>query len=85
MLVVSVQEPRGQYRYLLVADFRRTILLLWLLWFAVACVYYGIVLSQSEILERGGVCAGKNCFIVYMLFQNFVVLIYECMSKMLPA
>jgi len=54
-----VQEPRGQYRDLFVVGFRRTILLLWLLWFTNACVYYGIVLSQSEILERGGVCAGR--------------------------
>jgi len=56
----DVQEPRGQYSDLLVGDFRRTTLLLWLIWFTVACVYYGIILSQSEILERGGVCAGNQ-------------------------
>ena len=58
MYIYVVQEPRGRYSDLLVVDFRRTVLLLWLIWFTVACVYYGIVLSQSEILERGGVCAG---------------------------
>lgn len=57
---VVVQEPRGQFKDLLVLGLRRTMLLLWLLWFAVAAVYYGIILSQSEILERGGMCAGTE-------------------------
>ena len=65
-----VQEPRGQYRDLMVKDFRRTTLLLWPLWFAVACVYYGIVLSQSEILERGGVCAGEKLIKVKKLLDD---------------
>jgi len=57
---MSFQESRGQYSDLFAVNLRSTMLLLMLIWFTVACVYYGIVLSQSEILERGGVCAGTQ-------------------------
>ncbi|ELU05355.1 hypothetical protein CAPTEDRAFT_170750 [Capitella teleta] len=55
-LVSSPPIKRGRFKDLFSSELRRTTLQTWLLWFGAASSYYGIILAQSEILERGNVC-----------------------------
>lgn len=52
----------------------RTTLQLLLMWFGVACVYYGIILVQSELLEKGGICGGR--FSELLIITVVVILIF---------
>lgn len=55
-LVQSGTVARGTIKQLFGKGYARTTYILWLLWFATAFVYYGIILAQSEILEFHKVC-----------------------------
>ena len=56
-----VQIARGRFRDLFSREYARTTIQLWLMWFGVACIYYGIILAQSELLTMGGACGGRAC------------------------
>lgn len=59
-LVHSPTADRGRYRDMFVKSYCRTTLQLLFMWFGVACVYYGVILVQSELLEKGGVCVEEH-------------------------
>ncbi|XP_068442867.1 putative transporter SVOPL [Clinocottus analis] len=55
-LLEPPSEQRGGWRVLLSSSFRRTSLLLWYSWFVASFIYYGSVLSSSELLEKNLLC-----------------------------
>uniref|UniRef100_A0A3Q2WV44 SVOP-like n=1 Tax=Haplochromis burtoni TaxID=8153 RepID=A0A3Q2WV44_HAPBU len=55
-LVEPVTSERGSWRILLSPLFRRTSVLLWYSWFVASFIYYGSVLSSSELLEKNLLC-----------------------------
>jgi hypothetical protein len=64
LLTTGSVESRGSIGDLLGLQMRNTTLLLWLIWFACAFCYYGIVLMTTEILQelKEGTCdANDQC------------------------
>ncbi|CBY08424.1 unnamed protein product [Oikopleura dioica] len=64
LLATGSVESRGSIGDLLGLQMRNTTLLLWLIWFACAFCYYGIVLMTTEILQelKEGTCdANDQC------------------------
>jgi hypothetical protein len=55
-IISSVQIKRGRFVDLFSPEMRKTTLMTWFLWFGTAASYYGIILAQSDILERGNIC-----------------------------
>ncbi|ESO01017.1 hypothetical protein HELRODRAFT_82229 [Helobdella robusta] len=55
-LIYNKKLVRGSFKDLFNKEYFRTTVQLMIVWFGVAFVYYGVILSQSEILEMGGVC-----------------------------
>ncbi|KAM4634747.1 synaptic vesicle 2-related protein-like [Polymixia lowei] len=55
-LTAKKLEDRGRIRDLLTPQYRRTTLLLWLIWFTNAFCYYGIVLLTTELFQAGDGC-----------------------------
>lgn len=62
LLATGSVESRGSISDLLGEQMRSTTLLLWLIWFACAFSYYGIVLMTTEILQemKEGTCDAKD-------------------------
>ncbi|KAF7650433.1 hypothetical protein LDENG_00126270 [Lucifuga dentata] len=55
-LVEPVLKERGSWRILIRPALRRTSVLLWYSWFVASFIYYGSVLSSSELLEKNLLC-----------------------------
>ncbi|XP_041816100.1 synaptic vesicle 2-related protein [Chelmon rostratus] len=55
-LAAYKQNGRGQIKDLFARQYWRTTLLLWLIWFANAFSYYGIVLLTTELFQSGHSC-----------------------------
>ncbi|XP_076614565.1 synaptic vesicle 2-related protein [Chaetodon auriga] len=55
-MAVHTQNDRGQIKDLFAQRYRKTTLLLWLIWFANAFSYYGIVLLTTELFQSGHAC-----------------------------
>jgi len=59
------------------AEYRRTTLQLWLLWFGTASAYYGVILAQSEILERNDICSGEDWLLFLGMCSFRIVLVFS--------
>ncbi|XP_030643373.1 synaptic vesicle 2-related protein-like [Chanos chanos] len=55
-LVMASQEERGKVRDLFIPEYYRTTILLWLIWFCNAFLYYGLVLLTTELFQVDDVC-----------------------------
>lgn len=60
VLVQHKMSTPGRFKDLFHKDYARTTLHLLTIWFGVAFVYYGVILTQSELLERGGACKAAH-------------------------
>lgn len=49
---------RGRLRDMFVPELRVTTILLWLIWFADGLVYYGVILTTTELMQLNDVCFG---------------------------
>uniref|UniRef100_A0AAY4B8F1 Major facilitator superfamily (MFS) profile domain-containing protein n=1 Tax=Denticeps clupeoides TaxID=299321 RepID=A0AAY4B8F1_9TELE len=54
------KDDRGKITDLLAPEFRKTTLLLWVIWFANTFSYYGLVLLTTELFQAGDVCSVTN-------------------------
>ncbi|ELU01298.1 hypothetical protein CAPTEDRAFT_214808, partial [Capitella teleta] len=54
--------PRGSFLDLLIPSYRRTTILLWVIWFVGAFSYYGVVLMSTQLIAAGSTCSG-NAFV----------------------
>uniref|UniRef100_A0A8C2CHH1 SV2 related protein b n=1 Tax=Cyprinus carpio TaxID=7962 RepID=A0A8C2CHH1_CYPCA len=52
-LIANTQTERGRIRDLFIPEYRKTTLLVWLIWFCNAFSYYGIVLLTTELFQSG--------------------------------
>lgn len=68
-----LQVPRGRLCDLFTKAYARTSIQLFLLWLGVACIYYGVILTQSEILEMGGACGAGICYSFAQLLCTFML------------
>ncbi|XP_028830573.1 synaptic vesicle 2-related protein-like isoform X2 [Denticeps clupeoides] len=59
-IVMHRQDDRGKITDLLAPEFRKTTLLLWVIWFANTFSYYGLVLLTTELFQAGDVCSVTN-------------------------
>jgi MFS family permease len=62
LVAAGAVQSRGSMKDLLAPPMRNTSLLLWIIWFACAFAYYGIVLMTTEILQemKEGTCDAKD-------------------------
>ncbi|KAK3084065.1 hypothetical protein FSP39_007577 [Pinctada imbricata] len=56
----SAATSRGSIKDLFQPEFRKTTLLLWIIWLVSAFSYYGIVLMTTELFETSDGCHGSN-------------------------
>ncbi|KAM3858886.1 putative transporter SVOPL [Diretmus argenteus] len=94
-LVEPVVKERGSWRILISPTFRRTTLLLWYSWFVASFVYYGSVLSSSELLEKNLLCitdADREhqikhrhddgpCYCIPFGFADYQTLLISCLGE----
>ncbi|XP_062238848.1 putative transporter SVOPL isoform X1 [Platichthys flesus] len=94
-LVEAAEEERGSWRILVSSTFRRTSLLLWYSWFVASFVYYGSVLSSSELLEKNLLCVtdadgdhqvkhrqeGGLCYCIPFGISDYQTLLISCLGE----
>uniref|UniRef100_A0A3Q4HTY5 SVOP-like n=1 Tax=Neolamprologus brichardi TaxID=32507 RepID=A0A3Q4HTY5_NEOBR len=94
-LVEPVTSERGSWRILLSPSFRRTSVLLWYTWFVASFIYYGSVLSSSELLEKNLLCvinADKEhqvkhrhedglCYCIPFGYSDYQTLLISCLGE----
>lgn len=87
-LVPSVTTHRGRYQDMFTKSYCRTTLQLLLMWFGVACVYYGIILVQSELLEKGGICGDgqrkgeESCRCQHHIWSDYLSMIVATIGEL---
>ncbi|XP_023125808.2 synaptic vesicle 2-related protein-like isoform X1 [Amphiprion ocellaris] len=59
-MIAYQQSDRGQIKDLFAAQYWRTTLPLWFIWFAYAFSYYGIVLLTTELFQAGDSCVATQ-------------------------
>ncbi|XP_068183844.1 synaptic vesicle 2-related protein-like isoform X2 [Antennarius striatus] len=59
-VIAHKQKDRGQIKDLFSPEYRRTTLLLWFIWFAIAFCYYGIVFLTTELFQSGDSCEASQ-------------------------
>ncbi|KAM7367459.1 hypothetical protein PAMP_015359 [Pampus punctatissimus] len=88
-------KERGSWRILLSPSFRRTSFLLWYSWFVASFVYYGSVLSSSELLEKNLLCVTNAdrdhqvkhrhedglCYCIPFGFSDYQTLLISCLGE----
>lgn len=78
-----MQGARGQFKDLFQPSVKRTTLQLWLVWFGTACLYYGIVLAQSDLLEFNKHCgAGERDILASCCLSGNLL---RCNTSTLPS
>ncbi|CAI5636721.1 putative transporter SVOPL isoform X1 [Oreochromis niloticus] len=94
-LVEPITRERGSWRILLSPSFRRTSVLLWYSWFVASFIYYGSVLSSSELLEKNLLCvidADKEhqvkhrhedglCYCIPFGYSDYQTLLISCLGE----
>ncbi|XP_028307434.1 putative transporter SVOPL isoform X2 [Gouania willdenowi] len=94
-LVEPTVNERGSWRILLGTTFRRTSLLLWYSWFVASFLYYGSVLSSSELLEKNLLCVTNAdpehhvqhrhedglCYCIPFGFNDYTTLLISCLGE----
>ncbi|XP_027139640.1 putative transporter SVOPL isoform X3 [Larimichthys crocea] len=94
-LVEPAVNERGSWRILLSPSFRRTSLLLWYSWFVASFIYYGSVLSSSELLEKNLLCVTDAdrehrvkhqhedglCYCIPFALSDYQTLLISCLGE----
>ncbi|TNM91455.1 putative transporter SVOPL isoform X2 [Takifugu flavidus] len=94
-LVEPILRERGNWRILLGSQFRRTSVLLWYSWFVASFLYYGSVLSSSELLEKNLLCVtdadrehgvkhhleGKLCYCISFARSDYETLLISSFGE----
>ncbi|KTG37891.1 hypothetical protein cypCar_00006134 [Cyprinus carpio] len=77
-LIANTQTERGRIRDLFIPEYRKTTLLVWLIWFCNAFSYYGIVLLTTELFQSGSACSGE--WFVKAVLTVFIFIARACIT-----
>uniref|UniRef100_A0A8C2CKQ4 SV2 related protein b n=3 Tax=Cyprinus carpio TaxID=7962 RepID=A0A8C2CKQ4_CYPCA len=88
-LIANTQTERGRIRDLFIPEYRKTTLLVWLIWFCNAFSYYGIVLLTTELFQSGSACSGewfvkvkpKSSDCNYLTIHDYVDLLWTTLAE----
>uniref|UniRef100_A0A9J8C4C6 SV2 related protein b n=2 Tax=Cyprinus carpio TaxID=7962 RepID=A0A9J8C4C6_CYPCA len=83
-LIANTQTERGRIRDLFIPEYRKTTLLVWLIWFCNAFSYYGIVLLTTELFQSGSACSGEwfcNLECNYLTIHDYVDLLWTTLAE----
>lgn len=94
-LAEPLVKERGSWRILLSPAYRRTTFLLWYSWFVASFVYYGSVLSSSELLEKNLLCVTNAnaehqvkhrhedglCYCIPFAPEDYQTLLISCLGE----
>ncbi|XP_042612116.1 synaptic vesicle 2-related protein-like isoform X2 [Cyprinus carpio] len=89
-LIANTQTERGRIRDLFIPEYRKTTLLVWLIWFCNAFSYYGIVLLTTELFQSGSACSATdnsnmepqcNLECNYLTIHDYVDLLWTTLAE----
>uniref|UniRef100_A0A672LNX9 SV2 related protein b n=1 Tax=Sinocyclocheilus grahami TaxID=75366 RepID=A0A672LNX9_SINGR len=81
-LIANTQIERGRIRDLFIPKYRKTTLLVWVIWFCNAFSYYGLVLLATELFQAGSACSAQ-CSLEcnYLTFHDYVDLLWTTLAE----
>uniref|UniRef100_A0A8C1GXQ2 SV2 related protein b n=1 Tax=Cyprinus carpio TaxID=7962 RepID=A0A8C1GXQ2_CYPCA len=87
-LIANTQTERGRIRDLFIPEYRKTTLLVWLIWFCNAFSYYGIVLLTTELFQSGSASTDNsnmepqcNLECNYLTIHDYVDLLWTTLAE----
>ncbi|XP_052454713.1 synaptic vesicle 2-related protein-like [Carassius gibelio] len=89
-LIANTQTERGRIRDLFIPEYRKTTLLVWIIWFCNAFSYYGIVLLTTEMFQAGSACSATDnsnmepqCSLEcnYLTFNDYMDLLWTTLAE----
>ncbi|XP_076108162.1 putative transporter SVOPL isoform X1 [Mytilus galloprovincialis] len=81
-LVQSKVVQRGEFKDLFSSNYVGTTVMLWVLWFATAFSYYGMVLASTEILQKKK--TGESCSCNLLNNDDYSTMILSSFGELIP-